>query len=194
MKKIEKTGIFIVALILTCCFKANSQALLPTYSDNVLTSSEHISYVQTNQETEGLEATLESGTKSGLSKKVKHFQENDPWGIGMTLTAMSVVFVGLLLLFVIFKQVGKTAVSISRRKAVKASGGDRSSGSGELVSGAVVAAISAALYEMNEDVHDWENTVLTIQKVTRNYSPWSSKIYELRETPQRIANSTKRSN
>jgi len=52
--------------------------------------------------------------------------------------------------------------------------------------GAVVAAITTALYEVSEvNVHDRENTVLTIQKVSRCYSPWSSKIYGMREAPRK---------
>ena len=33
--------------------------------------------------------------------------------------------------------------------------------------------------------HDDESTILTIKKMKRAYSPWSSKIYNLREVPQR---------
>ena len=51
--------------------------------------------------------------------------------------------------------------------------------------GEIFAAIATALYEVTEDVHDVENTVLTISKVTRNYSPWSSKLYGLREVPKK---------
>jgi hypothetical protein len=60
------------------------------------------------------------------------------------------------------------------------------SGSGDKdisVSGEINAAISAALYLYFEEVHDFESTVLTIKKVQRSYSPWSSKIYGLREYP-----------
>lgn len=118
------------------------------------------------------------------NEKIDNFKLKDPVGIGMTLTAMAVVFCGLLLLYLVFKQVGKTAVSASKRRAQKASGVAVAVESDE-VSGEVLAAISAALYELDEDVHDMENTVLTIQKVTRNYSPWSSKIYGLREIPKK---------
>ena len=41
-----------------------------------------------------------------------------------------------------------------------------------------------ALYE-HLNTHDSENTILTINKVKRAYSPWSSKIYSLREVPNR---------
>jgi len=47
---------------------------------------------------------------------------------------------------------------------------------------AAIAAIAAALYEASEEGdHDTETTVLTIRKMTRQSSPWSSKIYGLRD-------------
>ena len=49
----------------------------------------------------------------------------------------------------------------------------------------VNAAIAMALHLYQSELHDYENTVLTIQKVSRNYSPWSSKIYTLRKTPNK---------
>ena len=102
----------------------------------------------------------------------------------MTLTAMTVVFLGLLLLYLIFKQVGRSAIKMSRRRAEKVSGG-RSVTHNTNEPGAVFAAIATALYEVAEDAHDFENTVLTIHRVARNYSPWSSKIYGLRSLPDK---------
>jgi Na+-transporting methylmalonyl-CoA/oxaloacetate decarboxylase gamma subunit len=116
------------------------------------------------------------------NEKLDNFKLNDSIGIGMTLTAMAVVFLGLILLYLCFKGIGNVAISASKRRAQRASGESKETGD---VSGEVLAAISAALYELNEDVHDIENTVLTIQKVKRNYSPWSSKIYGLREIPRK---------
>ena len=54
------------------------------------------------------------------------------------------------------------------------------------VSAETYAAISMAmhLYKIDNEAHDFEDTILTINKVSRTYSPWSSKIYTLRETPQ----------
>lgn len=51
------------------------------------------------------------------------------------------------------------------------------------VCAAIATAFQAYSQDMNSVEHDVEDTVLTIQKVSRNYSPWSSKIYTLRETP-----------
>lgn len=120
------------------------------------------------------------------NERIDNFRENDPVGIGMTITAMCVVFLGLILLYLVFKQIGKASVSASKRRAQKASGVTTVATTDSTeISGEYLAAIGAALYELDEDVHDIENTVLTIQKVTRTYSPWSSKIYGLRELPKK---------
>ncbi len=115
--------------------------------------------------------------------KIENFKNNDSWGVGMTITAMAVVFLGLILLYLIFKQVGKAAIAAGKRNAQKA-GAPEGTAPNE-VSGEVFAAIATALYEMNDDNHDIEHTVLTIRKVRRAYSPWNSKIYTLRETPKK---------
>lgn len=122
------------------------------------------------------------------NEKIDNFKENDSFGIGMTISAMAVTFLGLLLLYLIFKQVGKLSIAASKRNARKAKSGITTNERDELLgeeAGEVFAAIATALYEVTEDVHDLENTVLTIHKVTRNYSPWSSKLYGLRETPRK---------
>ncbi|MDR1369645.1 MAG: OadG family protein [Dysgonamonadaceae bacterium] len=120
------------------------------------------------------------------NEKVENFKENDSNGIGMTITAMGVVFIALIILYLVFKQVGKTAVSLSRQRAMKASGLSKEQAKEHASeSGEIYAVIAMAIYEATESVHDDENTVLTIKNVARNYSPWSSKIYSLRELPKK---------
>ncbi|MDX9905877.1 MAG: lamin tail domain-containing protein, partial [Bacteroidales bacterium] len=41
-------------------------------------------------------------------------------------------------------------------------------------------AIAMALFLYNE-VHDEESNILTIERVSRIYSPWSSKYYNMRK-------------
>ncbi len=121
------------------------------------------------------------------NEKIDNFKQNDSFGIGMTVSAMAVTFMGLLL-YLIFKQVGKISIAASKRNAKKAKTGAINAENDDLAgeeAGEVFAAIATALYEVTEDVHDLENTVLTIHKVTRNYSPWSSKLYGLREIPRK---------
>ena len=119
--------------------------------------------------------------------KMEKFEEHDSNGIGMSISAMSVVFCGLILLFIAFKIVGKASVSLSKRNAMKAKGiTDKQEAKEKKLGeapGEIFAAIAMAMHEMQSDVHDVEDTVLTITRVKRSYSPWSSKIYKLRETP-----------
>ena len=46
------------------------------------------------------------------------------------------------------------------------------------------AAIAAAIFLYRQEVHDIETSVLTIKRIDRIYSPWSSKIYGLRKSPR----------
>ena len=115
------------------------------------------------------------------NEKIENFKQNDAWGVGMTISAMIVVFVGLILLYVVFKFFDRFAVILRKRRAQKAGLDDHITKDIHLDEGAVFAAIATALYEVTEDAHDVESTVLTISKVTRRYSPWSSKIYGIRD-------------
>lgn len=49
--------------------------------------------------------------------------------------------------------------------------------------GEIVSVIGLALSMYMQEMHDYEKAVITMQKVMRPYSPWSSKIYGLRERP-----------
>jgi len=115
------------------------------------------------------------------------FKKIDPYGAIMSFTAMTVVFISLILLYVMFKYIGKYNLRISRKNTELAASDGKKIITEEETSAEVYAAISTALhcYFDDEEAHDYEHTILTIDKVTRNYSPWSSKIYTLRETPIR---------
>lgn len=121
--------------------------------------------------------------------KKDKFSTLDKYGYGMAISAMTVVFSGLLILFIMFKFIAKTSIYLSKRNAMKAKGVTCEKEAKEKklgeAQGEVIAAISMALHEMQNSDHDYEETVLTITRVKRSYSPWSSKIYSLRETPNR---------
>ena len=113
----------------------------------------------------------------------------DSNGIGMAIIAMSVVFIGLVLLYLSFKAVGNVAVRLGKKNAMKATGiTDKTEAKEKNLgshTGEETAAIAMALHEYLNDAHDVEDMILTINKVKRTYSPWSSKIYTLRQTPKR---------
>lgn len=117
--------------------------------------------------------------------KVDEFAEKDSAGVLMTVMAMGIVFCALFVLSLCFVGIGAISKYFARSNKAKAKGVevveiDRK----DLDSGETIAAIVMALHE-HLDVHDTESTVLTINKVKRAYSPWSSKIYGLRELPHK---------
>ena len=127
-----------------------------------------------------------NNTGSDVESASTVFQRIDPFGSIIAFTAMSVVFIALILLYVVFKQVGRYNIYKNRQRTELVHGKDVAAKE-EDVSAEIFAAISAAmhLHNMDSESHDIENTILTIARVTKNYSPWSSKIYTLRETPSK---------
>jgi len=105
--------------------------------------------------------------------------------LGRAVVAMGVVFVGLIGLYLLFDLIGSTAVYLSNKRTMKVSGISKEEAKDITAqSGEIYAAIAMAIYEATE-THDEENAILTIKNTVRNYSPWNSKIYTLRETPKR---------
>lgn len=108
------------------------------------------------------------------------FVKMDPFGIGMAIIAMSVVFIALILLYLVFRNTKKIyAINLKTlfRKPEKEKAGLTEEV--EDIPGEVGAAIAFALNLYISQYHDHEDAVLTIKKVARTYSPWSSKIYGL---------------
>lgn len=107
----------------------------------------------------------------------------DENGFGMTIMAMCIVFTALLVLCLSFYAIGKIGGAVSRMNKMRAHGVDKEEKSTvQHDSGEEIAAIIMALHQ-HLNAHDAESTILTINKVKRAYSPWSSKIYGLREVP-----------
>jgi Na+-transporting methylmalonyl-CoA/oxaloacetate decarboxylase gamma subunit len=120
---------------------------------------------------------------SPKASKGERFVVMDPTGIGMAIIAMSVVFLALALLYLIYKSVGHFFTKKPKVLQKDVEGKVVATTEVEM-SGEVNAAIAMTLHLYADELHDEENTVLTIKKVSRNYSPWSSKIYTLRKYPR----------
>ena len=132
--------------------------------------------------------TSPSTNNAGVDEETKSqiMAREDPGGWILTLTAMLVVFCALIILCFIFKFTGHIAVNKLNRKSTAAT-----AGSGETAvnvketSGETYAAIAVALHLFHEEseAHDNESLTITMSHTDRSYSPWSSKIYTLRQTP-----------
>ncbi len=101
----------------------------------------------------------------------------------LTVIGMGVVFSALWLLYVSFALVSKLLRKQMQQKQQKANPSKTAELEKE-VSIEIAAAIAMALSVHLGGNHDSENAILTIQRASRNYSPWSSKIYNLRHHPR----------
>lgn len=107
-------------------------------------------------------------------------------GIVISVVGYVVVFAALVLLYYFFGNLTKL-INYNVKRKLKAKGGETEEvdTTDFSVPGEVAAAISMALNLHFDELHDIESTILTIKKVQRPYSPWSSKIYGLREYPRK---------
>lgn len=126
---------------------------------------------------------VQDTTAKTVHKNSDLFLKIDPLGIGMTVIGYVVVFLALLFLYVIFLNLTKI-LNINVRRILKKEGKEEVVKEDISISGEVNAAIAMAVHLYYSEMHDKEDAVLTINKVSRTYSPWSSKIYGLRQHPR----------
>jgi glutaconyl-CoA/methylmalonyl-CoA decarboxylase subunit delta len=105
-------------------------------------------------------------------------------GITITIVGIMVVFAALALLVVVFIQIPKILYYNTRKKLKQETKKPIVTNDELHIAGDVNAAISMALHLFFDEMHDEESNVITIQRVRRVYSPWSSKIYGLRIWPR----------
>lgn len=129
--------------------------------------------------------------KMTQAEKAQNAAVNDSWGGAITILAMSIVILALAvlsILFLIFGKVFQRLLARNKRESNASAAGNVADGEHDVDSGEVIAAISAALSEHFGGSHDLEETILTIRKLKKAYSPWSSKIYNLRVMPEHRRN------
>ncbi|GAB4296772.1 MAG: hypothetical protein Kow0098_20220 [Ignavibacteriaceae bacterium] len=128
----------------------------------------------------------QNNTGDSILNEIKFNPENIIHNDGIIISVVGylVVFLSLLLLYFVFVNLTKVLQNRVRTR-LRREGNIQVAENDISLSGEINAAISLALHLYIEEVHDFENTVLTIRKVQKPYSPWSSKIYGLREFPRK---------
>ncbi len=126
--------------------------------------------------------------KMSQAEKAHNAAVNDSWGGAITIVAMVIVISALAVLSLLFLGFGKVSASLIAHKSRKTKGLSKeqaaATGHDDLASGEAIAAIGMALAEHFGDQHDMEDTIITIRRLKKAYSPWNSKIYNLRQTPE----------
>ena len=103
----------------------------------------------------------------------------------LALLGFVVVFTVLVLLIFIMKAMGW--VFTRQKKAAKiATKGVAAADEHEAITDQeIAAAIITALKLYKSNLHDQESEMITIHRIARAYSPWSSKIHGLTQLPER---------
>lgn len=99
------------------------------------------------------------------------------------------MFFALLMLMFLFKSMPRVLnLGLSKKiREVREKAAARRNGDAKeekYISGEVSAAIGLALTLYFKEQHDEESGIITIKRVARTYSPWSSKIYGVNNNPR----------
>jgi Na+-transporting methylmalonyl-CoA/oxaloacetate decarboxylase gamma subunit len=101
--------------------------------------------------------------------------DNNAWFI--TIIGYTLVFFMLAALVVIFNGIHRIRAYYYRLWKNKKNKGVPEELTDQKITGDENAAICTALYLYFTELHDEEKYVMTVKKIAKTYSPWSSKIY-----------------
>jgi len=100
----------------------------------------------------------------------------------IVIVGIGIVFLSLLIVYWFFRYVLTFILNFRLRSFARKKGIDPTEAltARTIQSGEVNAAIAMALYQYFNELHDVESGVMTIKRVSRHYSPWSSKLYNMK--------------
>ncbi len=104
-------------------------------------------------------------------------------GYTVAIVGYLIVFVALVFLIFVFTIIPRLLNTKIKRRLKKE--GKSTEVTNINVEGNVNAAIALAIHMYINELHDEESGIITIKKVTKRYSPWSSKIYGVMNQPHR---------
>jgi len=100
-------------------------------------------------------------------------------GIEIAVVGYAIVFAALVILFLVFTYLAKFLEYQARKRCEKAGKIKCAEIDDFSVNGEVAAAISLALHMHFSEMHDNESGKLTMKRVSKSYTPWNSKIYNV---------------
>ncbi|PLX28644.1 MAG: hypothetical protein C0600_09485 [Ignavibacteria bacterium] len=121
------------------------------------------------QETDTLAAWGKTGVESIVAGE----------GIMISIIGIIIVFASLTVISLLIRMIKNLTAKKKKKPQTESAETPVRNG----VSGEVVAAIATALQHHLFELHDEERTIITIKKVSRTYSPWSSKLYTMTPAP-----------
>lgn len=110
------------------------------------------------------------------------FTSSVQFGYTVAIVGFGIVFTALTCLVIVFNNAPKLInmkFNKAKLKRKRNKGNEEVAQDEDYVEGNVTAAISLALHMYFNELHDEESNIVTIKKVKKTYSPWSSKIYSV---------------
>ncbi len=105
------------------------------------------------------------------------------FGFTVAVVGFSIVLFSLTMLVIVFTRLPRL-INMNLKKWRKKDNRiieEESSDNDYIIEGNVTAAISLAMHLYFSELHDNESNIVTIKKVRKAYSPWSSKIYSVNQ-------------
>ena len=110
---------------------------------------------------------------------------NIGWAEMLLMAGIGFAIVFLVLVLLIFVMKGMGWVFTRQKKAAKIATGVAGDDHDAITDQEIAAAITTALKLYKSNLHDQESEMITIHRIARAYSPWSSKIHGLTQLPER---------
>ncbi|MFZ1731052.1 MAG: OadG family protein [Bacteroidota bacterium] len=104
-------------------------------------------------------------------------------GLIVTIVGICVVFAALAIMSATIHYISVVVQHSTARRKTGTIPSQSAEAQKQKLSGEVIAAIAMALDRSLNQYHDNEETVLTIKRVSRPYSPWSSKLHGMTRPP-----------
>jgi len=130
-------------------------------------------------------------TKVEISKQEK-LKRDDPFGLGLAIISMSVVFAALIIIYLMLKLFGYGSKKMEAKNKQKTTPvaaaapteAKDTTKKDEQLTGEEAAAIATALHLHFNSMHDEESEIITIDMPSAHYSPWSQKGLSMKKTPR----------
>ena len=106
----------------------------------------------------------------------------DHFTLVIAITGYCIVLIALSVMAYFFTRLHTLQDFLAKRRVNLRESTGKEENTKVIMTGEENAAIAAALYLFFSELHDEEKYVMTIRKVSKTYSPWSSKIYGILNT------------
>lgn len=176
---------------------SNGKDLLDIMEYPVMLRDTALSYgalIDDEHEKQGILPYFTPGSVNYVDKsmtKQEKLMRDDPYGFGLAIISIAVVFVALILIYVMLKVFGAVTAWQTRRASRKnpEAAAAIAVATGETIENISTAdaeeaaAIAMALHLHFNSMHDEESEVITIEMPSAHYSPWAQKELTMRRRP-----------